>query len=522
MADTFYKDTHPSSHQLKNNLKYDVVILGAGNAALCAAIAAREQGVKVLLLERAPASARGGNSYFTDGAFRFTYQNLDEIRKIIPELTDSQAAKVDVGSYTKDDYFQDLMRVTKGKANRDLAQRLVNQSYPTIRWLHLQGVKFSLLYQNQAFKSKGRYHFWGGLVVKSVGKGIGLIETLFERAEQMGIEIWYQARGQALFKDSQGKIIAIEIQHDEDIVKVEAKAIVLASGGFEANPEMRVRNLGQEWSNVLVRGTQYNTGDGIRMALEMEASPEGDWSGCHSIATDLNAPVVGDFSKPGDIFKKHCYPLGIMVNKKGVRFIDEGRDFRNYTYAKYGRAILNQPDKIAYQIFDNKVALLLREEYELEEATRIEAQTLEALAELIDIDKQRFLETIRSYNEAVSEGEYNPYIKDHKGTNCINPPKSNWALKIDTPPFLAFPVTCGITFTFGGLKVTTDTQVLDTNGRIIPGLYAAGELVGGLFYHNYPGGAGLMAGATLGKIAGECAAQFARQQITSLSTKSCS
>ncbi|MDJ0717597.1 MAG: FAD-dependent tricarballylate dehydrogenase TcuA [Prochloraceae cyanobacterium] len=491
---------------MKNNLKYDVVILGAGNAALCAALAAREQGAKVLLLERAPASFRGGNSYFTDGAIRFAYKNLDDIRKIIPELTDEQAAKVDVGSYTEEEYFEDLMRVTKGKANRDLAQRLVNQSYPTIQWLYNQGVRFSLLYQNQAFKSNDRYHFWGSLVVKSVGKGIGLIDTLFERAEQMGVEIWYEARGKALIKNSQGKITAIEVQRGEDTVKVEAEAIVLASGGFEANPEMRVSNLGSEWKDALVRGTQYNTGDGIRMAVEVGAVSYGDWEGCHSIATDLNAPVVGDFSKPGDIFKKHCYPLGIMVNKNGDRFVDEGADFRNYTYAKYGRAILNQPDNIAYQIFDNKVAKLLREEYELEEATRLEARTLEALAARIDIDKQRFLETVRSYNEAVLEGDYNPHIKDQKGTVGINPPKSNWALKIDTPPFLAFPVTCGITFTFGGLKVTTNSQVLDTNDRVIPGLYAAGELVGGLFYHNYPGGSGLMSGATFGKIAGTHAA----------------
>lgn len=489
--------------------KYDVIILGAGNAALCAALAAREQGAKVLVLERAPAQSRGGNSYFTDGAMRFAYNNLDELREIIPELTDEQAAIVDVGSYSEKDYFEDLMRLTAGKANQELAQCLVEHSYATIKWLHYQGLKFDLLYKNQAFKSNEHYHFWGGLTIGVVGKGVGLIQKLLERAQQLGIDIWYEARGVALRQNTQGKIVAIEIERHGEILVVEAKAIVLASGGFEANPQMRARHLGEEWKAALVRGTEYNTGDGIRMALEVGAKPYGDWQGCHSIATDRNAPSVGDFSQAGDIFKKHCYPLGIMVNKLGKRFVDEGADFRNYTYAKYGREILHQPDRIAYQIFDRQVAHLLREEYKTEKATRIEAATLEVLADRIELDKSSFLETIKSYNEAVLDGDFNPYLKDGKGTKGIQPPKSNWALKIDTSPFLAFPVKCGITFTFGGLRVNSKGQVLDRNEQPILGLYAAGELVGGIFYENYPGGSGLMAGATWGKIAGTNAAELA-------------
>ena len=487
--------------------KYEVVIVGAGNAALCAAIAAREQGAKVLVLERAPAQARGGNSYFTDGAIRFAYQNIDDIRQIIPELTDSEAARVDVGSYSERDYFEDLMRLTEGKANRELVQRLVSESYPTLLWMHRQGVRFALLLENQAFKSNDYYHFWGGLVVKSVEKGIGLIDALFKRVQEMGIEVWYSARGLALIQSSEQKITGIKVLRGETIA-VEAKAVVLASGGFEADLQMRVRHLGSEWKTARVRGTPYNTGDGIRMALAAGAQPYGDWAGCHAVATDLNAPAVGDFSQPGDIFKRHSYPLGLIVNKYGERFVDEGADFRNYTYAKYGQEILKQPGQLAYQIFDNKVAHLLREEYKRQEATRIEAPTLEALADQLDINKPRFLETVNSYNEAVQEGDYNPHSLDHKGTDDLHPPKSNWALRIDRPPFLAFPVTCGLTFTFGGLRVNPDGQVLDIGDRALSGLYAAGELVGGLFYHNYPGGAGLMAGATFGKIAGTSAAQY--------------
>ena len=489
--------------------KYDVIILGAGNAALCAALAAREQGAKVLILERATPYARGGNSYFTDGAMRLAYNNLDELREIMPELTDEQAALIDVGSYSPKDYFEDLMRLTAGKANQELARCLVERSTATIKWLHHHGLKFELLDKNQAFESNGQYHFWGGLIIGVVGKGVGLTQTLFERAQQMGIDIWYEARGTALRPNTQGKIAAIEVQHHGETLVLEAKAIVLASGGFEADPQMRAHHLGQEWKAALVRGTEDNTGDGIRTALEVGAPPYGDWSGCHSIATDLNAPGVGDFSQPGDIFKKHSYPLGIVVNKLGQRFVDEGADFRNYTYAKYGREILHQPDHIAYQIFDGQVAHLLREEYFNEKATRIEAQTLEALADQLELDQSSFLETLENYNQAVLDGDFNPHLKDGKGTKAIQPPKSNWALRIDTPPFLAFPVTCGITFTFGGLRVNCSAQVLNRNEQPIIGLYAAGELVGGLFYENYPGGSGLMAGATWGKIAGTNAALVA-------------
>ncbi|MGH7279223.1 MAG: FAD-binding protein, partial [Candidatus Rokuibacteriota bacterium] len=196
----------------------------------------------------------------------------------------------------------------------------------------------------------------------------------------------------------------------------------------------------------------------------------------------------------------------IIVNLRGERFVDEGADFRNYTYVKYGRAIIGQPRRAAFQVFDQKVIDNLREEYRIREVTKAEAPTLEELARKLEIDVEGFVTTVREYNAAVQPGPYNPAIKDGKGTRGITPPKTNWALPLDTPPYVGFAVTTGITFTFGGLRIGLDGQVIDCEQRPIPGLFAAGELVGGLFYHNYPGGAGLMAGSVFGRIAGRSAA----------------
>jgi tricarballylate dehydrogenase len=219
------------------------------------------------------------------------------------------------------------------------------------------------------------------------------------------------------------------------------------------------------------------------------------------VAWDINAPPTGD-RNIADLFQKHSYPLGIIVNIEGRRFVDEGADLRNYTYAKYGREILYQPQRVAFQIFDAKVKDLLRDEYRIAQCTKVEAESLEELAQGLGIDQEGFLDTVEGFNAAVGEGNFNPTVLDGKGTVGIQPPKSNWALPLDAPPYLGFAVTCGITFTFGGLRIDGRARILNTEGALIPGLYAAGELVGGLFYHNYPGGAGLMAGSVFGRLAG--------------------
>jgi len=250
-----------------------------------------------------------------------------------------------------------------------------------------------------------------------------------------------------------------------------------------------------------VRGTRFNTGDGIRMALEIGAMPWGNWSGCHAVGWDRNAPPFGD-REIGDGFQKHSYPFGIMVNAEGRRFVDEGADFRNYTYAKYGRVILNQPQQFAWQVFDKKVLHLLRDEYRIRQVTKAGADTLDGLAAKLEgVNTERFLQTVRDYNAAVRQDvPFDPNVKDGRSTRGLEIEKSNWANTIDTPPFEAYAVTCGITFTFGGLKIDTAAQVQDVDG----------QLVGGLFYFNYPGGTGLMAGSVFGRIAGASAARAAQ------------
>jgi tricarballylate dehydrogenase len=491
--------------------QFDLVIVGAGNAALCAAISAREEGANVLVLERGPIHKRGGNSYFTDGAIRFGYNDLHDIQAIIPELSDEEADGIVMPEYSTKDYYDDLMRVTKGKSTPALAEQLVNQSYKTIEWMKGHGVKFELNYDNQSFEKEGKRHFWGGLPVKTENKGIGLMKSLFSRAEELGIEIWYESRAIEL-KTEENRISSILVEQHDKTFAVNTSSVVLACGSFEANKRMRTEFIGDEWDAAIVRGTEYNTGDGLSMALAVGAQKFGEWSGCHSIGTDYNAPKVGDFTKPGDIFKKHSYPLSIMLNQEGFRFVDEGADFRNYTYAKYGREILKQPNHVAYQIYDAKVRPMLRKEYNLEEATYLQADTLEELVDQIPVNKEKFLNTIEEYNNAVQEGHYNPTVKDGKGTDGITPPKTNWALRIEEGPFYAFPVTCGITFSFGGLQVSPEGEVVNQEGQPIAGLFAAGEMVGGIFYENYPGGSGLMSGAVYGKLAGASAASYVRSK----------
>jgi tricarballylate dehydrogenase len=285
--------------------------------------------------------------------------------------------------------------------------------------------------------------------------------------------------------------------------------VVIACGGFESNAEMRTRYLGPGWELAKVRGTPYNTGDGIRMAMEIGASSYGNWSGCHAVGWDYNAPEFGDLTV-GDNFQKHSYPWGIMVNATGRRFVDEGADFRNYTYAKYGRVILNQPNNFAWQVFDKKIIPMLRDEYRIKRVTKQSANTIEELAKKLEgVNPEGFIDEIKKYNAAVKKDvPFNPNVKDGRCTVGLQVNKSNWANTLDEPPFEAFQVGCGISFTFGGVRIDPDTgQVIDGDMNPIPGLYAAGELVGGIFYFNYPGGSGLMSGTVFGRIAGHGAAR---------------
>ena len=485
---------------------YDVVVVGAGNAAFCAALSAQEQGASVLMLEAAPEEESGGNSRFTAGSMRVVYNGVEDIKTLVPDLTEQEIATSDFGTYTKDQFFDDMARVTQDRADPDLVELLVTRSFDTLNWMRSKGVRFIPIYGRQAFKIDGKFKFWGGLTLDAVGGGPGLVNMLTESARKRDIKISYKTRAVSLLYD--GSVVeGVRVRRAGKEEDLRARAVVLASGGFEANPEWRTRYLGPGWDLAKVRGTRFNVGDGIRMALDIGASPCGNWSGCHAVGWERNAPEFGDLAV-GDQFQKHSYPFAIMVNARGQRFVDEGADFRNYTYAKYGRVILEQPGQFAWQIFDQQVKHLQRDEYRIRQITKVTANTIEELAgKLEGVDAAQFVKTIAEYNAAVRTGiPFNPNVKDGRRTEGLSINKSNWANTIDQPPYEGYAVTCGITFTFGGLRITTAGEVLNADYEPIHGLYAAGELVGGLFYFNYPGGTGLTSGAVFGRIAGTSAA----------------
>jgi len=492
------------------NDQYDVCVAGAGNAALCAAISAAEKGARVLVLERAPHSENGGNSRFTAGGFRFVYSGVDDLRDLC-DLSESEIEMSEFGSYTEDQFFDDMFRVTEFRCDPDLVEVLVRNSLPTIRWLHDRGVRFVPMYGRQAFKTDGKFRFWGGLSVEARGGGPGLVDMETEIAKQAGVEIRYGVKVTDLLYDGE-RVEGVVVRGNGKIGEIRARSVVLATGGFEANPEMRSRYLGRDWELAKVRGTRFNTGAGIRMAIDIGAAPYGNWSNCHAVAWDLNAPEFGDLAV-GDQFQKHSYPFSIIVNLDGERFLDEGADLRNYTYAKYGRTILEQSNQTAWQIFDAKVQHLLRDEYHIRQITKVSANTIEELAEILchehGMNRDQLVRTVADFNAAVhSDIPFDPTIKDGRSTDGLAVKKSNWAMTLDKPPFEAYGVTCGITFTFGGLRITPNAEVLDEDLEPIAGLFAAGELVGGLFYHNYPGGTGLMNGSVFGRIAGNSAANY--------------
>jgi tricarballylate dehydrogenase len=488
-----------------SDVDWDVIVVGAGNAAGCAALAAKDAGAeKVVMLERAPEDEAGGNTRFTAGAMRVVYDGVEDIQKLV-ELSDQEIEDTDFGTYTSDQFFDDIFRVTEYRTDPDMAEILVTRSLETLIWMREKGIRFVPIYGRQAFKIDGKFKFWGGLTVETNGGGPGLYESLQNITGREGIETLFESRAVDLIMDGVA-VKGVRVKRGDEIKEMTAKAVVMASGGFQANPEWRTRYLGPGWDLAKIRGTRFNTGDGIRMATDIGAATYGNWSGCHAVGWDRNAPEFGDLAV-GDQFQKHSYPFFIMVNATGRRFVDEGADFRNYTYAKYGRVILEQPAQFAWQVLDSKVAHLKRDEYSIRQVTKVTADTIEELADKLEgVNKEAFLDEIKAYNAAVRQDiDYNPNVKDGRCTEGLPINKSNWAQTIDTPPFEGYQVTCGVTFTFGGLRINGDGQVVDTDLNPITGLYAAGECVGGIFYFNYPGGSGLTTGSVFGRLAGTSA-----------------
>jgi tricarballylate dehydrogenase len=487
---------------------YDVIVVGGGNAACAAAVSALENGAKsVILLEKASKNQRGGNTHFSGAIFRFVFDNVEELDRFVPGAeAEYPGFHAGVPKYSRETFREDLMRVTEGKSDPELLDLLIDASYDTTCWMQdVAKHEFELARSVMGIKVGNEYKWPRGAIVRTVHEGVGLSATWFKAVEAMGIGIQYDAHVLELTQDPSGRINGVVVRGKDGLQRLQAKAVVLACGGFETNPEWRTRYLGQEWGHAKVRGSNFNYGDGLRMALDLGAMPWGHWGGCHATPIVAEAPDYGVRSLT-DKTNRLSYPYGVMLNVEGKRWVDEGVDFNAFTYAKYGGLILRQTKGVVYQIFDSKVADMLEPRYKTSEPLR--ADTLEGLVKQLPIDQNQALRTLQEYNNAAARGgPFNPAALDGLHTDGLNPPKSNWAQKFDKPPYLCWAVTGGITFTFGGLKINQNAQVISTGWKPIEGLYAAGEMVGGLFHYNYALGTGLMSGAVFGRIAGRSAAQ---------------
>lgn len=489
-----------------------LIIIGSGNAALCAGIAGLEKGLRVLMLEKADEAEWGGNSRYTAGAMRFAYDSLADLEPLLLDPDDERIARTDFGSYSKSKFLGDLQHFNNGEKPNNLQQFLVAESLPVVQWLASHNVKFAPIYSRQTFQKDGQFIFWGGLTLEAEGEGDGLVQAELAEFLRLGGTIQYGCDVQKLLTEN-GVISGVRYEQNGQQHAQTANAVVLACGGFEANKELRIKYLGEKFADARVRGTRHNLGAGLGMATSIGAALGGYFGGCHATPMDRFMPEYGNLTIP-HIERKHyrkiSYLFGVMLNANGHRFVDEGADFRNYTYAQFGKAVLEQPGNVAWQLFDAKVDHLLYSEYKTADASFVQANTLADLIDQLDgIDKAQATETIRAYNEAVqTDIPFDPTVKDGRGTVGLSLPKSNWANVLDTPPFRAYPVTGGITFTYGGLRVNESAEVLTETGAAIPGLFAAGELVGGVFFYGYPGGSGLTSGAVFGRSAGFSAGDY--------------
>ncbi|KAL0960938.1 hypothetical protein HGRIS_005943 [Hohenbuehelia grisea] len=511
---------------------YDCVVVGSGHAGSCAALSAIEHGCKrVLIVDKCPAEWVGGNGYFTAGAHRTVHGGLDDLQSVVRGLSPSEATKIDMTPYTAKDFTKDIMTLSKGQSHPDIVEAVVNGSRDAITWLtDTAGIPFVFSFNRQAYEINGRQRFWGGMVLSVEDGGKGLIAAHQKALQAAGVETWFNTPAVGLTLEN-GALSGVQIKKDGNPVTIQTSAVVLAAGGFESNRKLRAQHLGENWANVKVRGTPYNTGDGFELAKSVGAKLVGDWGGCHSTCWDANAPPDAGDRELTNQFTKSGYPIGIMVNSRGARFVDEGEDFRNYTYAKFGRAILGQPGGFAFQIWDSKVTGYLRnEEYGDEVVDKVVASSLRGLAVRLSKqgleDTETFLSHIGEYNDAVrafhsehADLPWNPAVKDGLSTQSASKslpcPKTNWALTVDEPPFTAVKVGCGITFTFGGLAIDAETSavIAECTNEPIPGIFCTGEMVGGLFYNNYPGGSGLTAGAVFGRKAGRAAARLCSGEL---------
>ena len=398
--------------------------------------------------------------------------------------------------YPPGDYAADLARLSGGRNDPDLTDVLVHEAHATVRWLHRLGLRYRLMYERQAYeRPDGSFLFFGGLHIGNVGGGQGLMADHRRAAELLGVAVRHSSAVTELLVDG-GRVVGVRGTTPGGPAEWRAESVVLAAGGFEADPTRRREHLGPGWEHARVRGTPHDTGEVLAAALCIGAAKGGDWASAHSVQWDAWHPDNEGNRELTNRLTGQSYPLGIIVNRDGRRFVDEGADFRNYTYARYGRAILEQPGSIAFQLFDGRLRPLLRSEERLVQGGLDAAFITETLpstpvltattagARLIDID--------------------GPRVDSPDGEGRLirrRPTKSNWASPLDQPPFYAYPVTCGITFTFGGLRGDRDGRVLDQDGQPLPGLFVRRD-AGRSVQRELPRRVGLAAGMVFGRRAG--------------------
>lgn len=490
----------------------DVIVVGCGSAAFAAAIATRQLGAeKVLMLEKAPEPEFGGNPRWSHSGMRWVQSGADEVREFLPELPEEDFQKAVINPYTPEEYKAHLTRATRGRMDPDLLNLIVDNSNAALHWLKDSGLRFQL---DLKLMVDGKYYFEPGYTVHPEGGGLGQLEQLRTLALGMGIEIRYDSRVSSLHGHAR-KIEGVGVVDPDGAYDVYAPTVMLCAGGFQANPEMRARYLPPNADLMKVRGSRHNTGEVLQLALALGAAPSGQWSLGHSSLVSLDGP---QYSLIGKQYSRYSYPYGISVNSSGRRYCDEGENLRMMTYAKMGWKALAETDGMAWQLFDQRAIddagdTLLRSGY-FAGGEFYESDTIAGLAEQIMIPPAVLEHTVKEYNAAVRDDvEFKPLVLDGKSTDGLMPPKSNWANRIEQGPFRAYPVTAGITFTFGGLHVNTDAQVLNTTGVPIEGLYASGDIMG-IFYNGYVGSTGQVRNVVFSRQA--AAHAMSRQRATPL------
>jgi tricarballylate dehydrogenase len=482
----------------------DIIVIGGGSAAFEAAVAARKAGAeRVVMLEKAPEAEYGGNARYSGTGFRFVHAGAREIREFLPDLDAALFSTMTIPPYGADDFMADLDRMTQGRMNRELAQTLVGQSNAAVHWMRDVGIAWEPLKEHA--KVGGKRYFERGIAIHVAGGGPGQLRQWRGIAEDLGIDLRFESPVCGFHGDLR-RIEGVAVSRPDGRYDLLAKSVIACAGGFQANPEMRARYLDGNSDMMKVRGSRHDTGEVLRFLIDIGARPAGHWKSGHMSPIDANAP---DFETPqhedgrGNTQSRYDYPFGISVNSLGVRFFDEGEAQHSYTYAKTGRAVLGQPGAIAYQIYDQTGLKCLR--YPHHKATFVEAGTIAELAMEIGLEPAVLTHTVEEFNRAVPDDKpFDQSRQDGKATRGLAIPKSNWANRIGEPPFRAYPVTGGITFTFGGVEVNRNAQVINTLDQPIKGLYASGDIVG-LFFHNYPSFTGQTRNAVFGRIAGQAA-----------------